>query len=135
MKNIKIFIFIVSLFFFSNIFAQNADIQNVINKKVLTHQVYFWLKPKLSEAQIVKFEKGLKSLLTIKTVKYGAIGKPANTPKRDVIDNTYSYALTLMYEDVAGHDTYQIDAIHEKFLKDCRKFWTKVKVYDSESVK
>jgi len=116
-------------------FGQSAANQIKQGQPILTHQVYFWLKPNLSAEQIATFEKGLKSLLAVKTVKYGDVGRPADTPKRPVIDNSYSYALILMYENVAAHDAYQVDPLHEQFLKDCSQLWTNVQVYDSFSIK
>lgn len=102
-------------------------------KEVLVHQVYFWLKSGLSKEDVLKFENGVKSLLKIKTIKYGKVGKPGATTQRPVIDSSYSYSLLTVFEDVKGHDQYQVDPIHEKFLKDCKELWEKVVVYDSQS--
>ena len=93
--------------------------------------MYFWLKKDITPAQKAIFDKGVKSLITIKTVKYGDVGKPGATTDRPVIDKSYDYALLTVFEDVAGHDAYQIDPIHLQFLKDCKEFWDKVQVYDA----
>lgn len=116
-----------------SLFAKSSQ-DNAEAKTVLVHQVYFWLKPGLSKDDILKFEKGVKSLLKISTIKYGKVGKPDATPDRPVIDASYSYSLLTVFENVKGHDQYQIDPIHEKFLKDCKELWEKVVVYDSESI-
>ncbi len=133
--SIKAIIIVLSLCFSTAIFAQSTQNQITQGQKLLIHQVYFWMKPNMSSDQIALFEKGVKSLLTIKSVKFGDVGKPANTPVRAVVDNSYSYALTVMYDDVAAHDTYQSDPIHLQFLKDCSQLWTNVQVYDSFSIK
>lgn len=135
MKSIR-YILIAFTIFSSHIsFAQKKSTNQSIPDKVLIHQVYFWLKPGLSNEQIAKFENGVKSLLKIKTIKYGDVGKPAATALRPVIDASYSYSLTVFFDDVAGHDAYQIDPIHEQFLKECKDLWEKVQVYDSFTAK
>jgi len=98
---------------------------------MLVHTVYFWLKKDLNSDQIKLFDKGIRSLTTIKSVKQGFVGKPAATD-RPVIDRSYSYALTIICDDLAGHDAYQEDPIHKKFLADCGTFWSKVLIYDAE---
>lgn len=112
-------------------FAFNFGFTQSKNKPVLIHQVYFWLNKDLSASDVAKFESEVKSLLKIKYVRYGNIGKPANTTKRSVIDDSYSIALVLHFDDVKAHDLYQIDPIHEKFLKNCTALWSKVIVYDA----
>lgn len=98
---------------------------------MLVHTVYFWLKRDLTADQVSLFEKGVKSLTTIKTVRQGFVGKPAGTD-RPVIDRSYSYALTVVFDDLAGHDSYQDDKIHRQFLADCGTFWARVQIYDAE---
>ena len=101
----------------------------------LIHNVFFWLKPDLSEADKAAFLEGVKSLMAISTVRKCYIGSPASTEARDVVDNTFSYALLVHFDDVAGQDAYQIDPIHLKFVEDHKDKWTTVKVYDSTVVK
>lgn len=95
------------------------------------HTVLFWLRDTLTPAEKDQFEKGLKDLTSIKTVKTSFFGKPAST-RRPVIDASYSYQLVLGFEDIKGHDAYQTDPIHLKFLTACAPFWTKVLIYDAE---
>lgn len=103
------------------------------NSEVMfVHHVFFWLKESLSEVDVRKFETGVKSLLEIEWLKTGDVGKPASTD-RPVIDRSYSYSLLTIFDDVEGHDRYQDDPIHHKFIEDCRHLWQKVQVYDSET--
>lgn len=104
------------------------------SKSVLIHQVYFWLKKDLPPSDLLKFEAGVKSLQKIKHIGYSNLGKPAKTTKRSVVDDSYSYALVLHFKDIKAHDAYQIDPIHDKFIKDCAGFWEKVQVYDATSI-
>lgn len=101
-------------------------------KKMMAHIVYFWAKPDISEAEKQKWEAGMNTLLKVKTVKMGYIGKPAATPKRDVVDGSYTYSLFLFFDDVKGHDAYQIDPIHLAFVDGHKQYWTRVAIYDSE---
>jgi hypothetical protein len=62
-------------------------------------------------------------------VLQGPFGVPASTD-RPVIDRSYSYGLVLKFNDLAGHDAYQIDPVHEEFLENCGHLWVRVQVYD-----
>lgn len=94
------------------------------------HSVYFWLKPELTDAEREKYRAGVRSLLTIKSVRHGWVGKPAATD-RPIIDRSYSYALVVVFDDEAGHEFYQVDEIHDRFRDECAPFWTKVQIYDA----
>ena len=98
---------------------------------MLVHTVYFWLRPDLTAAQIADFRRGVESLGTIKSVEKCYVGTPAKTEKRPIIDDSYSFGLTVVVTDVAGHDLYQVDPIHLKFIADFKSFWTKVQIYDA----
>lgn len=91
------------------------------------HTVFFWLNEK--EKNLPIMEEGLESLLKISTAHGGYWGKPANTP-RDVVDNSYHYALTVLFNDRESHDAYQEDEQHLKFVEQCSSMWLNVKVYD-----
>ena len=100
---------------------------------MFTHHVFFWLKEELSAEDVQNFETGVKSLLSISHLSLGDVGKPAPT-ERPVIDSSYSYSLLLQFSDEAAHDAYQVDPIHEKFVQTCSPYWSKVLIYDSETV-
>jgi hypothetical protein len=98
---------------------------------VFIHSVYFWLKEGLTETQVDEFRKGLSSLTTISSVRQSFVGVPAETD-REVIDNTYSYALIVIFDDLEGHDEYQVDPVHDRFREECAIYWTKVLIYDAK---
>jgi hypothetical protein len=100
---------------------------------MFVHSVYFWLKPELTEAEQQAFWDGVRSLTTIKSVRQSFVGRPAATD-RPVIDRSYSCALVVMFDDLAGHDFYQEDPIHDRFREGCAAYWTKVLIYDAESL-
>ncbi len=99
---------------------------------MLYHSVYFWLKPELTAAQRADFRRGVESLAGIKCVKKVAVGTPAATERRPVIDASYDVALIVTCKDVAAHDAYQIDPIHLAFVEKFKGFWVRVQIYDSQ---
>jgi hypothetical protein len=97
---------------------------------MLAHTVIFWLDQQLSDKQNRAFEGGLSSLCKIGSVRQGVWGKPGSTVPRPVIDRTYSYAITVIFDDVRGHDEYQVDPIHKEFVDKFNTFWTRLTIYD-----
>ena len=100
---------------------------------MFVHHVFFWLKEDLDSAGIQKFQDTVKTLPGIAHVKMGDVGKPAATD-RPVIDTTYSYSLLLVFENEAKHDEYQVDPVHLQFVETCSSLWSKVLIYDSETI-
>ena len=96
------------------------------------HNVYFWLKQNLDYQALSAFEQGLEGLAKDPVIKSGYYGKPANTD-RDVVENSYSYGLVFVFDDLAAHDRYQAGAVHLKFVEDHLSKWEKVVVYDIET--
>ena len=97
------------------------------------HNVYFWLEDDLDKEALNSFEQGLKSLCVISDVKSGFFGKPAKTD-RDVVENSYTYGLVLMFEDLNAHDTYQSSPVHEQFIAEHRSKWILAVVHDIETI-
>lgn len=108
---------------------QLADIQKV-SEPGFIHTVYFWLKEGTTDEQKEAFERGMESLREVASVRALHFGPPAMTP-RDVVDNSYDYGLTMFFEDAAGQDAYQVDAVHEKLIEDHAAIWERVQVYDT----
>lgn len=100
-----------------------------MNQKFV-HTVYFWLDSDLSDADRAEFEQALAKLGTVPTIEKFYWGPPAPTIKRDVIDDSYDYAINVHFESIEAHNTYQDHTIHLEFLKQAPK-WTKVQVYDN----
>lgn len=98
---------------------------------MFVHTVFFWLKKDLSDAQKEAFHAGAKTLTDIQPSVAAYIGKPADT-ERPVIDNTYDYSLTCIFENKADHDAYQVDPVHLEFIDKHAKDWARVVVYDAE---
>lgn len=98
------------------------------------HTVYFWMKTPEDAASNALFTKNLRTFLdAVDVIQSYHIGVPANTP-RDVVDNSYSFALIVTFTDKDAHDIYQEHAIHKKFIADTQHLWTRVQIYDSIGV-
>lgn len=99
---------------------------------MLYHCVYFWLKPDLTPGQRADFRRGVESLAGIKSVEKVAVGAPAATERRPIIDASYDVALVVICRDVAAHNAYQVDPIHLAFVDKFKAFWIRVQIYDSQ---
>lgn len=97
---------------------------------VFVHSVYFWLKSDLSPPGHAGFRIGLESLASIPDIRNIHIGVPAPTD-RPVIDRSYSYALTIIFDNLAAHDAYQLHPIHLEFVRDYSTYWSRVRIYDA----
>lgn len=100
----------------------------------MIHHVFFWLKSPDSKADLEKLLEGVKTLSRIETIREIRIGVPAPTPKREVIDDTYSVSLFTTFDDVAGQNVYHHHPIHQDFIKNYSHLWNRVLVYDSIDV-
>jgi len=99
---------------------------------MLSHIVVFWLKEDLSDAQCSAFQEGLESLKAIEVARGVYIGVPAKTGDRSIIDKSYSFALTVLFDTIRDHDVYQVHPLHLGFLKQFGSFWSRVLIYDYE---
>jgi hypothetical protein len=96
------------------------------------HNVYFWLKSDLGGPELAAFERGLETLTKDPGARSGYYGPSAETD-RDVVENSYSYGLVLVFDDLAGHDQYQASADHLVFVQEHAAKWEKVVVYDIQT--
>ncbi|NLF29775.1 MAG: Dabb family protein [Planctomycetes bacterium] len=99
---------------------------------MLVHSVYFWLKDNLSDADRARFHAGLEGLAKVDAVRALYVGTPAATARRPVIDDSYTFALTVIFDDLAGQDAYQADPIHQDFVRTFSATWTRIVIYDAD---
>lgn len=99
---------------------------------MLVHTVLFWLKEGLDPDQIKNFRAGLDSLTKIESAEAVHVGRPAATAERPVLDSSYNFALTVLLKDVAAHDAYQEDPLHQAFITANKALWEQVKIYDAD---
>lgn len=100
-------------------------------KAQIQHYVMFWLKDELTDPQVKDFIKFFESLKTIKYLKKISYGLAAQTPKRSVIDNTFTYSLTIIFGSIEDHNAYQEDQIHLDAVEKFAHNWKKVVVHDT----
>ncbi|MCU0324646.1 MAG: Dabb family protein [Spirosomaceae bacterium] len=101
-------------------------------QKGFVHTVFFWLKNPNSEADQQALHEGLLELATIDLIKTSYVGKPAAT-NREVIDSTYNFSITFIFDNKEDQDAYQPHPDHKKFIDKCSHLWERVVVYDAES--
>lgn len=99
---------------------------------MLVHTVFFYLKPELSADQREGFRHELAKLGGLPQVRAFYLGTPAAVPARPVVDHSFSFSITCVFDDVAAHDQYQADAVHLDFIARCKELWSRVQVYDAE---
>ena len=101
----------------------------------MIHHVFFWLKNPASKEDRIKLLEGLKMLGKIESLRDFRLGEPATTEKREVIDSSYTFSLFTVFDDIKGHDAYQIHPIHLAFIDSYKHLWEKVQVYDVQSIR
>ena len=97
---------------------------------MFVHTVYFWINEGTPAAAVDQLRKDCVELLgKIPTVRHVWSGVPAMTP-RDVVDNSYAVGLTVVLDDAAAHDVYQVHDLHKQFIARNKQHWKRVQVYD-----
>ncbi|MES2872985.1 MAG: Dabb family protein [Bacteroidota bacterium] len=114
--------------------AEGSPINTAAAKKLIAHQVYFWLKNPDSIQDRAELIKGIKMLRKIESVKKLTVGVVAATEERTVIDKTWSVSELALFSDLAGEAAYQVHPIHLDFVKNYSHLWSKVVVYDTIEV-
>ena len=100
-------------------------------KPALIHTVFFWAKEGSTAEELKSFEQGLIKLGTCPQIQSYYWGPPAPTENRDVVDNTYDYAINIHFASVEDQKGYQDEPIHQEFIENHQDLWGKVVVYDN----
>lgn len=110
--------------------AQSTQDKSTFNHS-FTHAVYFWLKNPQDQSDRDAFEKSLKTLLDkSKYAKTNFIGTPPKAV-RNVVDDSFTYALFLTFESAKAQEAYQTEEVHLAFIEESNHLWEKVMVYDA----
>lgn len=100
---------------------------------MLVHTVVFWLKPELTEAQRAEFVSALEALRDVPSVASFHLGTPAEgVAARPVVDKTFDYSITCLFDDIKAHDAYQVHPLHVAFVEQGKPKWTRVQIYDAD---
>lgn len=110
--------------------AQQANSSEDQTEDFLIHTVYFWLENSDSEADRQKLLEGLNTIKEIEHIKEGYVGVPAPTA-RGVIDNSYDFSITFIFENGEKEEAYQTHPIHVEFVEEHQDLWKRVVVYDA----
>lgn len=137
MKPLKLFFIaltgIVLLGCQAKVTDSKVDVVSVGSEEVLekpfVHTAYFWFKESATQQQIADFKKGAERLKEIETVRFFHAGPPAPTT-RDVIENTYDYAVVFHFKDLEDQEFYQKAPLHLQMIEDHSDIWERVMVTD-----
>ena len=117
----------ILLFGLSGVYAQKKQIEGP-----LVHSVYFWLTSPNDTAAKLDFENAINKLITTNPQGVSAyLGQPDTTEKRDVVDNSFTYAYIMTFADAEAEAAYQTDPTHLRFIEEAQHLWRKVVVYDA----
>lgn len=96
----------------------------------LIHTVYFWMNEDVTETEKAEFHEALKTLKEIDLIQQGWIGTAAPTEERGVIDSSYDFSITFIFDSVEDEAAYQIHPDHATFVEENSANWARVQVYD-----
>lgn len=103
----------------------------MIQDTPLVHHVFFWLKNPESSEDLSALLEGIRGLGEIPEVKGVHAGVPADTEKREVVENSYHASEILLFDSLEDQAKYQKHPLHHKFIEDHAHRWAKVTVFDS----
>lgn len=96
------------------------------------HTVFFWLKNPEHKKDREAFEKAIQKLIQTNPQGISShIGKPADSEKREVVDNSFTYCYIMIFTDLETQNAYQTDPTHMSFIEEASHLWKRVLVYDS----
>ena len=81
------------------------------------HSVVFWLKPDVSASQADEIIRSIKSMAALPMVQEVLVGKPVMSD-RAIVDDSFSIAFTMIFEDAAALQAYGADPYHKKISSD-----------------
>lgn len=111
--------------------AKEARGVEPVEKGIIVHSVYFWLKPGLSSDELKDFLNFFEALKKVPGIASYAINAPAPTTKRDVVDNSFAYHWLAFFKNMEDITTYEKHPNHLAAAEKFSKYWVKVEVKDS----
>ena len=115
----------------SSVFAQK-NVHKVKHKEpVYVHNLFFWLPPTLDAKEVAEFTnffEGLRKLPFQKNLQYGV---PAASTPRPVLDQTYSYAVSMEFKSLEDLEAYGKLPEHLALVAKYKPFIAKMLVYDT----
>ncbi|TKB96537.1 Dabb family protein [Pedobacter cryotolerans] len=102
-----------------------------LKKGNIIHNVYFWLKDGISKTEEEDFLRYFELLAKIPLVQTINYGKAAPTPKREVVDHSYSYHLIITFKNLQDITAYGNHPDHAAGAEQFKKYWQRVEVKDT----
>jgi len=100
---------------------------------MIVHVVLFTFNDNLTTQERQEFMDGIETLRGVKSAKTMYIGTPVMaTAVRPIVDTAYNVALTVLFEDLAAHDAYQVDPLHKAFVAKSRPMCSRVRIFDAQ---
>ncbi len=97
----------------------------------LTHAVFFELKENDEASIQALIDACYKYLAPHDGIVYFSAGPRHTDYQRDVNDLSFDVALTVVFENTAAQDAYQVTEPHKQFIKEFSDNWASVRVFDS----
>ncbi|GEN74860.1 Dabb family protein [Chryseobacterium hagamense] len=120
------------LLFSGNLFASALPLFNPIKKKkVYFHYLLFWLRKDLSEAEVKAFENFFKGLARLPYQKNLRYGKPAASSPRSVLDNSFTYNVSMEFESLEALEAYGKLPEHLALVQEYKPYFEKMMVHDT----
>lgn len=100
---------------------------------MVSHNVFFWLKPgRVDGIADELIRRARQDLPKVKGVKCFCAGRPMATDRK-VVESSYYVGLSMQFEKKTDLERYQVDPIHQKFVKECiEPYVEKIVVFDFE---
>ncbi len=111
--------------------GDRQEVELSVLENPFVHSVYFWFKDDVSQEELATFYQDTEKLRDIKAVRAMYTGVPAATD-RPIVERSYDFAVIVHFENLAGHDAYQSDAIHLSLLEKHSRLWEKIMITDVE---
>lgn len=123
---------ILCLFLSQNLaFIPGTTVSSQAKDDPFIHSVYFWLKEDTSQSDRMEFKSSLESLKKIRGIRKRYVLEPAGT-EREVVDNSYDYALIIHFKNKSAQEAYQVDPLHASAVHRMQPMIGKFIVYDAE---
>lgn len=98
---------------------------------LLTHSVFFDLKENDAASVQTLVDGAYKYLEPHDGIVHFSAGPRHTDYNRDVNDLDFDVALTIVFENTAAQEAYQVTQPHQQFIIEHEDNWKKVRVFDS----
>lgn len=112
-------------------FVTGAAMADDATEPMLTHAVYFDLKQDDAASIQALIDACYEYLAPHDGIVYFSAGARHTDYQRDVNDLDFDVALTIVFEDTAAQDAYQVTEPHLQFIEEFNENWASVRVFDS----